>query len=52
VERQHYYEVLRGDLEGVTGLVLASLENGIDSATRFLREDFEEDEEPNLATGG
>lgn len=51
VERQRYYEVLRGDLDAVTGLVLASLENGIDSATRFLREDYEDDEHGLTADG-
>jgi Fic family protein len=51
VERQRYYEVLRNDLESVTALVVASLENGIDSATRFLQDDYD-DEEEDLAADG
>ncbi len=39
VERQHYYEVLRDNLDALIRLVLSSLENGIDSATRFLQEE-------------
>ncbi|MFH2008868.1 MAG: Fic family protein [bacterium] len=39
VERQRYYEVLRTDLDSITRLVVASLANGLDSATRFLRDE-------------
>jgi Fic family protein len=51
VDRQRYYEVLRNDLDAVTRLVVASLENGIDSATRFLREDYEDEGDYLVADG-
>lgn len=38
IDRQRYYEVLRHDNDGLLGLVVESLENGIDTSTRFFDE--------------
>lgn len=39
VERQRYYEVLRQDLNELARLVVESMLNGIDSATRYIEQD-------------
>ncbi len=38
IDRQRYYEVLRHDNDDLLGLVVESLENGIDTTTRFFDE--------------
>ncbi len=38
IDRQRYYEVLRHDNDGLLGLVVESLENGIDTTTKFFDE--------------
>jgi Fic family protein len=38
IDRQRYYEALRHDNEGLLALVVESLENGIDTTTRFFEE--------------
>jgi Fic family protein len=38
IDRQRYYEVLRHDNDELLGLVVESLENGIDTTTRFFDE--------------
>jgi Fic family protein len=38
IDRQRYYEALRHDNDGLLGLVVESLENGIDTTTRFFDE--------------
>jgi Fic family protein len=42
VERQRYYEVLRQDVNELSRLVVESLMNGIESATRYLEQDASE----------
>jgi Fic family protein len=38
IERQRYYEALRHENDGLTGLILESLQNGIETTTRFYDE--------------
>jgi Fic family protein len=38
IERQRYYDVLRSESAGLVPLVLESLENGVETATRFFAE--------------
>jgi len=38
IERQRYYDVLRAENAGMIGLILESLENGVETATRFFQE--------------
>jgi Fic family protein len=38
IERQRYYEVLRHENEGLTNLILESLENGIETTAKFYEE--------------
>jgi Fic family protein len=38
IDRQRYYEALRHDNDGLLGLVVESLENGIDTTTKFFDE--------------
>ncbi|HZS35673.1 MAG TPA: Fic family protein [Polyangia bacterium] len=38
IERQRYYDVLRSEAAGLVPLVLESLENGVDTSTRFFAE--------------
>jgi Fic family protein len=38
IDRQRYYEVLRHENEGLTNLILESLENSIDTTARFFDE--------------
>jgi Fic family protein len=38
IDRQRYYEVLRHDNDGLLGLVVESLENGIDTTAKFFDE--------------
>jgi hypothetical protein len=38
IERQRYYEVLRTESAGLVPLVLESLENGVETSTRFFQE--------------
>jgi Fic family protein len=38
IERQRYYEVLRFENEGLLNLVVESLENSIETTTKFLDE--------------
>lgn len=38
IERQRYYDVLRAESAGLVPLVLESLENGVETSTRFFQE--------------
>src|SRR5207248_2700614 len=38
IERQRYYDVLRSESAGIVPLVLESLENGVETSTRFFEE--------------
>jgi Fic family protein len=38
IERQRYYDVLRTETAGLVPLVLESLENGVETSTRFFAE--------------
>jgi Fic family protein len=38
IDRQRYYEALRHDNDGLLGLVVESLENGINTTTKFFEE--------------
>ena len=38
IERQRYYDVLRSEAAGLVPLVLESLDNGVDTASRFFSE--------------
>lgn len=38
IERQRYYDVLRSEAAGLVPLVMESMENGVETATRFLEE--------------
>jgi Fic family protein len=38
IERQRYYDVLRSESAGLVPLVLESLENGVETSTRFFQE--------------
>lgn len=38
IERQRYYEVMRSETSGIVPLVLESLDNGVEAATRFFAE--------------
>jgi Fic family protein len=38
IERQRYYDVLRSETAGLVPLVLESLENGVETSTRFFAE--------------
>jgi hypothetical protein len=38
IERQRYYEVLRFENDGLLNLVVESLENSIETTTKFLDE--------------
>jgi Fic family protein len=38
IERQRYYDVLRSETAGLVPLVLESLENGVETSTRFFEE--------------
>jgi Fic family protein len=38
IDRQRYYEALRHDNDGLLGLMVESLENGIDTTTKFFDE--------------
>ncbi len=38
IERQRYYDVLRAETAGLVPLVLESLENGVETSTRFFQE--------------
>lgn len=38
IERQRYYDVLRAEAAGLVPLVLESLDNGVETATRFFAE--------------
>jgi Fic family protein len=41
IERQRYYEVMRNEHAGIESLVLESLENGVETATKFFDEVLE-----------
>jgi len=38
IERQRYYDVLRAEAAGLVPLVFESLENGVETSTRFFAE--------------